>query len=180
MEPELIREMFVGLDAHALPIGPSFVGATGDAAVPFFCESHPFIAMYRPIVLNEDTYQGTRASVWADAQHEVSQNAYIMKFASVAQWCDGNGFAPLNASPEITAAIRRAIPQRLAKATAGFLGEVPEADELYFIAGAETERRMARLNLWYSRISDTIAAEQLGLRPIHPKLGNEWYGYRKA
>jgi len=180
MNPEMIRSMFVGLDEHDLPIGASFVGESGDAAVPFFCESQPFIALYRPVMLDDEIYQAARASVWTDAEHEISQNAYMMKFASVAQWCDGNHFAPLRALPSVSFKIHRSIPHRLAKATEGFLNEVPHADELYFIPGGHTERRTERLNLWYSRVSDTIAVEQLGLRPIHPISGNQWYGYRKA
>lgn len=180
MDPEFIREIFAGLDEHDVPIGGSFLDPVGNTAIPFLCETHPFIALYHPVQLNEETYRAASAWVQADANHTISDNAYLMKFASMAEWCDGNNYAPLKALPSVNLLIRHRIPKRLAKATEGFLSAVPTADEIYFIPGGDTEARTERLNLWYGRVSDRIAVEQLGLRPIHPTSGNYWYGYRKA
>lgn len=180
MDPEFIRELFTGLDEHDLPIGASFADPSGNTVIPFLCESHPFIALYQPIALNKETYRAASAWVLADANHQISDNAYMMKFASTAEWCDGNNYAPLRALPSVNFTIRHRIPQRLASATQGFLSAVPAADELYFIPGGDTDARIDRLNLWYSRVSDRIAVNELGLRTIHPTSGNYWYGYRKA
>lgn len=180
MDPEFIREIFAGLDEHDLPISGSFSDPVGNTVIPFLCETHPFVALYHPVTLDEEIYRAASASVWADANHRISDNAYLMKFASMTEWCDGNHYAPLQALPSVNFTIRHRIPQRLARATQSFLNEIPAADELYFIPGGDTERRTERLNLWYSRVSDRIAVDQLGLRTIHPTTGNYWYGYRKA
>ncbi|KPW17525.1 hypothetical protein ALO83_103290 [Pseudomonas cannabina pv. alisalensis] len=180
MNTDFVLEMFSGLDDKCYPIGGSFLAPDGNTAIPFLCESHPFIALYHPIVLNQSTYATARKMVMTDADHEVSENAYLMKFASATQWCSGREYAPIEALALVKHAIRHRIPQRLAKVTQAFMSETVLADELYFIPGADDAVRVERLNLWYGRIADRIATGQLGLHAIHLTSGDYWYGYRKA
>jgi hypothetical protein len=180
MDLDFINAMFHGLNEEQLPIGGSFLAPDGNTAIPFLCESHPFIALYHPVSLDQGTFTAARKMVREDADHEVSENAYLMKFASATQWAEGKEYAPLDALPLVKHAIRHRIPDRLAKVTQSFMTEIAVADELYFIPGGDDAVRINRLNLWYSRISDRIAVDQLGLRRIHLTLGDYWYGYRKA
>jgi len=179
MDPENIDRMFAKLRDETLPIGGSFVSPEGNVMIPFLCEAHPFVALYQPVAANDELFQSTANTVMADANHQLSSNAYLMKFAAMPQWASGNLYAPLDGEPAIKQIIRHRIPQRLAKVTEHFLTEAPDADELYFIPGGDGERTRY-LNSWYSRVSDRYAVDQLGLSRIHLNHGNFWYGYRKA
>lgn len=114
----------------------------------------------------------------ADANHELGANAYSLKYAATSMYFANNGFAPLQVNGFTRDLIRRTVLNKLVVALLTFTAYKPDADEFYFIAGAETDNRIDQLNLWYHRVGGSLA-KSVGFLPIHPSKG-DWHGYRKA
>lgn len=179
MNLDFATEMFAGLSDEHLPIGGVYQVGEGLSVVPFVCKGHEFLAIYQPLMELDHLAHSIREVIYQDSTHTMSKHAHIVKFASLAQYANGQNFVPLPAASVVKKQILHMAPRRIAAATEAFMEQQPHADEFYFVAGGEDDERIRKLNLWYQRVADRIAAQSLSLQRIHPQQGN-WYGYRKV
>lgn len=180
MDQEFAAAIFQGLNETNLPIGGVY-GQGRQIMIPFLCQSHKFVGIFDPI-LGHASEDSIRLHIRKTSGHEISPNGHMMKFAALDRLITvgADDFDPIDASHSVKKAIYRSIPERLGQVTYRFLTELPEVDELFFLAAGANWRRIEKLDLWYQRISDSVAVQQLNLQRIHPEEREYWYGYRKT
>lgn len=171
-------ELYQGLEVGS-GIGSLFELGHGRYVLPFVCCSHQFVASFDALATQgEEIQTSVRSIVQQDARHDVSTDAYLLKFAANVQSEDEAVIYPsLPASHADRMSVLRKVPDCLKQAVSTFLTTMPAVNEFYFVAGAVDERRTRHLNAWYDRISDGLALD-LGFSRI--QCSGEWYGYRKA
>lgn len=180
MDQEFATAIFDGLDDSHLPVGGVYsVGS--QVMIPFVCQSYKFLGIFDSICGHENEDK-IKEHIHTTSGHTISANGYLIKFSALDSLVasDVDDYAPLKAGHSEKRAIYQKMPERLGQVTYRFMEELPAVDELFFFAAGENARRVDNLDLWYQRVSDSVAVTQLNLQRIHPQDREYWYGYRKA
>ncbi|MBA1232482.1 hypothetical protein G7013_22800 [Pseudomonas viridiflava] len=176
---ELISLMYDGLTSDSNRVGGVFQSPEDENEwyVPLLCQGERFVMIFG--LISADPVAGHYTGIIrADADHDLSPHAYSLKYAAASVYFSANRFAPLEVAGAARNLLRQTVPGLLVVAVQTFIGYRPNADEFYFIAGAEDDRRIDQLNLWYHRIGGRLASS-IGFSPVHLSKG-DWHGYRKA
>jgi hypothetical protein len=175
---QLIAKMYDGLADLSDQVGGVFQSPeeVHEWYVPVLCHDQRFIMIFGDMS-KDPTVETYARIIHADANHALGPNAFSIKYAATSAYFSKQRFAPLEADGVIKDLIRRTVPEMLLMAVQTFMAFQPRADEFYFIAGADSDARIDRLNLWYHRIGARLAAS-IGFRPVHLFKG-DWHGYRK-
>lgn len=176
---QLIALMYDGLTDITHHVGGVFQSPEDkhEWYVPLLCQGERFIMIFGLISADPVAAHYT-SIIKTDANHDLGLNAYSLKYAAATVYFSDNRFAPLDADRITRDLLRRTVPAQLLMAVQTFIAYKPHADEFYFIAGAETDKRIDQLNLWYHRIGGSLAAS-IGFLPVHLSKG-DWHGYRKT
>ena len=176
---ELISLMYDGLTDEVGSVGGVFESPEDENEwyVPLLCHGERFIMIFG-LISADPVAEHYTGIIRSDAGHDLSPHAYSLKYAAASVYFSSSRFAPLQIKGARRNLLRQTVPELLVIALQTFIGYRPHADEFYFIAGADEDKRIDKLNLWYHRIGGNLAAS-LGFSPVHLSKG-DWHGYRKT
>ncbi|MCD5996798.1 hypothetical protein KDX38_27900 [Pseudomonas sp. CDFA 602] len=176
---ELISQMYKGLSTNGPFVGGVFESPEDENEwyVPLLCQGERFIMIFG-LISSDPVATHYTGIIRTDAGHNLSSHAYSLKYAAASVYFSKNRFAPLQVAGTTRNLLRQTVPELLVVAVQTFIGYRPTADEFYFIAGAEEDKRIDKLNLWYHRIGGSLASS-IGFSPVHRSKG-DWHGYRKT
>lgn len=176
---QLISLMYDGLTGSPHRVGGVYQSPEDESEwyVPLLCHQERFIMIFG-LMSADPVAEHYAGIIKADAGHDLSHHAYSLKYAAATVYFSRNRFAPLPVKGSTRNILRQTVPELLVTAVQTFIAYRPQADEFYFIAGAEEDERIDKLNLWYHRIGGSLASS-IGFSPVHLSKG-DWHGYRKT
>ena len=160
---------------HESSVGDAmFENEQGFYLVPFVHHQKRFFVYFMPTG-SDPAQRDLLAQVIAqDANHILSKSSYTLKFGLAEGMGQDKMFEKTGRS---VGKLFNGMPNKLILSVKKLV-QATNADEFYFIAGAEDEKRQRQLDLWYSRIGRNMKSHNF--YPIHNEPNGGWYGYKTA
>lgn len=107
--------------------------------------------------------------------HKVSECPYVLKFGLKDNF-DTDDLFGVDRKQKIDNLLFT-LPSKLAICVQKLMAKT-DTNEFYFLAGSKCPEHQRKLNIWYKRVSNKLAAQH-GLTPIHQDTEGGWYGYKR-
>ena len=143
---------------------------------------HDGIECFAYFAFIEDTEDGlTRQSLQEALKHEnpnivIGECPFVMKFGLASETDNEQMFAKNNRNARNGMFVT--LPSKF-KLMVKELSEKVQFDNLFFLAGSETEAHQKRLILWYKRITDRMDTLDIGFEIFYSNHEVGCYGYKR-
>lgn len=166
-------------DDEADSVGDVFYHAKSKFYIaPFVhCGVH-YLTYFVPVAggIGENVTLGDfKGAVESCCDHKVGDNPFVLKFGLKNNF-ESNDVFGADQQQKI-GRVLFTLPKKLAICVDKLMAKTG-SNEFYFLAGSQDEEHQDKLDKWYRRVSDRLAAEH-GLAPIHSDTEGGWYGYKK-
>jgi hypothetical protein len=160
---------------HESSVGDAmFENEQGFYLVPFVHHQKRFFVYFMPTDSDPALRDALAQVIAQDANHILSKSSYTLKFGPAEGMGQEKMFEKTGHS---VGQLFNGMSSKLILSVKKLI-QATTADEFYFIAGAEDEKRQRQLDIWYSRMGRSMKSHNF--YPIHNEPNGGWYGYKTA